>query len=256
VVALTGLASGTWAHQLPAQVLHRWGTGLHQLLHGRVWTLLTGGAFSHGPFMYWALILALIPLGVGVYEWIAGTRNALLVYWATDLGGSLAVAFGLILPLSLLGDAVGHELLHMRDVGMSGGGFGCIGALVHRLPPQKRRLAAGLGVAYLLARLATLTDVRADALHLLAFAGGFLLDGRFGHADGDPRRRSGPAAPVADMRSSMALRGPDPAPVDVIVHQPHGLHERIDGSGADEAPAAFAQFLAQCGRFRTLGDGA
>ena len=134
LVALIGIANGTWAHKLPPATLALWGFGLDQLWRGRWWTLVTGAVFVHGLWMYWALLVLFVPLTVGAYEWLAGTRRVLIVYWTTDIGGALLVALVLILPLYLAGTELGRQLAYAHDVGMSGGGFGCLGAAVNRLP--------------------------------------------------------------------------------------------------------------------------
>jgi phosphatidylglycerol lysyltransferase len=185
-VALVGIGTGTWVHELHPARLERWGNGLGQLWQGHWWTLVTATVFVHGPAMYWAILL-FIPASVGAYEWLAGTRRALFVFWATDLASPLFVAFGVALPLFLAGTEIGDMLRHANDVGMSGGGFGCNGALMHHLPRRWRRPAIGVAAAYLLVRLAKHTDVQADALHLVAFFGGFALDRLLGRDGGEVR---------------------------------------------------------------------
>jgi hypothetical protein len=173
-VAWVGIRTGTWAYELHPAKLERWGDGLGQLWQGRWWTVFTDIVFVHGPLMFWA-ILVFIPASVGVYEWLAGTRRALLVFWATDLGSSLFVAFGVVLPLYLSGAEAASLLPFDYDVGMSGGGSGCAGAALNHLPRRWRRPAIGAATVYLVVRLATLIDFRADALHLVAFVAGLAL---------------------------------------------------------------------------------
>ena len=181
LVAVAGIASGTWAHALPPATLDRWGFAPVQLWQGGWWKLATSTVLAHGPAMYWILLLVFVPLSVAAFEWLAGTRRALLVFWASDLGGSLLVALALVLPLYLGDTELGRELAHYRDVGMSGGGFGCLGALVSRLPTPWRGRSIALAGVYLLARIATLADLWADTLHLVAFFAGLALDRTLGH---------------------------------------------------------------------------
>lgn len=174
-VALVGIWTGTWQHPLHPAKLERWGDGLGQLWQGRWWTVFTDTVFVHGPVMYWAILL-FIPASVGIYEWLVGTRRAFWLFWATDLGGSLFVTVGIVLPFYLSGAEAGSLLPFDYDVGMSGGGFGCAGAALCHLPPRWRWLAIGVVAAYLLVRLGTLLDFRADALHLVTFLGGLAVE--------------------------------------------------------------------------------
>ena len=57
----------------------------------------------------------------------AGTRQACLLYWMTDVGGTLIVSLFLVLPLYLARTDLGMSLAFSGDVGMSGGGFGSLG---------------------------------------------------------------------------------------------------------------------------------
>ena len=77
--------------------------------------------------MFWG-ILPFVALSIGVYEYVAGTQRALVLYWMTDLGGSLGSTLVLVLPLYITGTALGETLAYADDVGISGGGFGCVGA--------------------------------------------------------------------------------------------------------------------------------
>ena len=174
-VALVGIWTGTWEHPLHPAKLERWGDGLGQLWQGRWWTVFTDTVFVHGPLMYWAILL-FIPASVGAYEWLAGTRRAFWLFWATDLGGSLLVTLAIVLPFYLSGAEAGSLLPFDYDVGMSCGGFGCAGAALCHLPPRWGRLAIGMVAAYLLLRLATLIDFRADALHLVTFVVGLTVE--------------------------------------------------------------------------------
>src|SRR5690349_7161515 len=68
-VALNGIVTGTWAHQLSSESLRKWGTALDQIWHGRWWTFVSDTVFVHRPSMYFG-ILIFIPVSVGVYEWL------------------------------------------------------------------------------------------------------------------------------------------------------------------------------------------
>ena len=182
---------------------------------------------------------------------ILGERSA-----DTSRGGSLAVASASSChcPCSVARSAM--SCCTMRDVGMSGVGTAASAPWCTVCRRKRGGWRRACGVAYLLARLATAPGCAGGCAPTPRlrwwFPAGWMARPR--------RRRSppptGPEAQVADMRSSISLRGPDPAPLDVIVDQPHRLHERIDGRRPDEAPAALAQLLAEGGRLRALGDGA
>jgi hypothetical protein len=94
----------------------------------------------------------------------------------TDLGGNLGMALLVVLPLYSLGTSTGYELAHRHDVGMSGGGFGCLGGWMSRLPRRWRIPSLSLATVYLLVRLWVFTELFADLLHLLTFFGGYGYD--------------------------------------------------------------------------------
>lgn len=70
---------------------------------------------------------AFVVYSIGVYEWLAGTRQALLLYWVTSVLGMLLAARLAVAPLYWGGTPLGHEVALMSDVGPSAGGLGYIG---------------------------------------------------------------------------------------------------------------------------------
>ena len=68
-------------------------------------------------------------------------------------------------------------------------------------------------------------------------------------AEGSLGRRGRPLIRVQagrrKVRPALVHAGADGAAVQVIVHEPHGLHERVDGRRSHEGPAAGAQVAAE-----------
>jgi hypothetical protein len=88
----------------------------------------------------------------------------------------LGIALLVGLPLHSLGTATGYELVHSHDVVVSGGGFGCLGGWMSRLPRHWRIPSLSLATVYLLVCLLVLTEFFADLLHRLTFFGGYGYD--------------------------------------------------------------------------------
>ena len=171
-ITAMGLATGTSTHHLDPVLRQRWGFAFADFWHGTWYTLLTAIFMTDRPLMFWG-ILPFTGCSVGVYEWLAGTRRVAWLYGLTDLGGNLGLALIMVLPLDSLGSATGYDLAHSHDVGMSGGGFGCLGGWISRLPDRWRHITLGLAAVYLLVRLLLFTQLSADLLHLLTFFGGY-----------------------------------------------------------------------------------
>ncbi len=181
-IGLAGLATrAPWSAVAP-DVLARWGFSPHDLTHGRWFTLITSVFLTRNPLMFWGILL--FTLGaVGVLEWQVGPRRALTVYWQTELIGTLgtAVLLQAIVPASWA--PLASSLARTHEVGMSAGGFGCLGAVVARLP--RRRAAALWGVmTYLVVRLVFFTQLSGDTVHLMTFPLGCYLESRSGRGRG------------------------------------------------------------------------
>ena len=174
IVAVTLATSGPGLTARP-EVIDRWGWALHDLWDGAWWSLVTAVFLNHRPYLV-AVTVAFVAASAGVLEWVGGTRRALAVFWGGDLAATLAISLGLVLPLYLAGTEVGRTLAYADDVGMSGGGFACLGAWVGRLPQRWRRLAIATVVVYLAVDLGSVGDLEADLLHAVAFPVGMLLD--------------------------------------------------------------------------------
>jgi hypothetical protein len=120
-------------------------------------------------------IVLLVGYSVAIYEWFAGSGQALIVYWVTNTVGLLLAAVVFVWPLYRAGSPMGQEVAQLSDVGPSAGGLGCIGGWVGCLPQRYRRWLFAIVLTYLGAKLAFLPELFADSAHLIAFALGFFL---------------------------------------------------------------------------------
>ena len=175
-IGSAGFITGTNKGDLDPAIAQRWGFALHDLWQGTWYSLVTEVWFTHQPFMFWG-ILTFVVFSIGVYEWRAGTQRACSLYWITDIGGTLILTFTFVLPLYLLHTELGQALAFADDVGMSGGGFGCVGGWVHRLAVPVRRWAFAGVMVYLALHLVLVFDLSSDVLHIITFCSGFWLDG-------------------------------------------------------------------------------
>lgn len=176
-ISIAGYLTGTPTSTINPVQLKRWGFALHDLWQGTWYSLVTEVFFTTHPSMFWG-ILGLVIGSIGLYEWQAGTGRSLRLYWLTDIVGSLLVTLGFVLPLYLAKTPLGLALAFDDDVGMSGGGFGCVGGWVHRLPQVwRRRVFVGV-LVYLVGHLIIVTDLFSDILHIVTFFLGFWLDGQ------------------------------------------------------------------------------
>lgn len=176
-ISAAGFLTGTPTGTIAPDALKRWGFALHDLWQGTWYSLVTEVFFTTHPSMFWG-ILGLLIGSIGLYEWRAGTWRSLRLYWLTDIGGSLLVTLGFVLPLYLAKAPLGLALAFDDGVGMSGGGFGCVGGWVHRLPQVWRRIVFTGVLIYLFGHLIIITDLFSDILHIVTFLLGFWLDGK------------------------------------------------------------------------------
>ncbi len=175
VIIAVALAHGVLWAELSSVAQQRWGFGLHNLWEGRLYTPFTAPFFVRNLTMLLGILL-LIGYSIGIYEWLAGTRRALLLYWVTNVLGMLLAAGLAVVPLYWVGSPLGRELALMSDVGPSAGGLGCIGGWVDRLPDRYRRWVFLAVMAYLIGKLVLFPELFADTAHLFAFPMGFALD--------------------------------------------------------------------------------
>jgi hypothetical protein len=173
-ILLIGILTGTTSHHLAPALLERWGLAPQDIWQYRWYPLITRIFFVKEPIMLW-VSLAFVGVSVGIYEWKVGTRKAFWVYCLLDVGGWLLTAVVLVLPLYLTGTDLGFKLVVKDDVGMSGGGFGTLGAWISLLPGPKRWWMLGGVLFCLLIHAIFFTLIFTDVLHLVTFVSGFWL---------------------------------------------------------------------------------
>lgn len=180
-IGTVGFLTGAFKGELAPNLLQRFGFSLDDLWQGTWYSLVTEVWFTGHPSMYWG-ILVFVVVSIGIYEWQSGTRRALWLYWLTDIGGTLIVALGFVLPLFLLKTDLGMALAFNDDIGMSGGGFGCVGGWISGLsksfPRAFRKWAWVTVMAYLVVHLWAVTDISSDILHIVTFLLGSYLNNK------------------------------------------------------------------------------
>lgn len=167
---LANYGAGTFGGGLSARSLEVFGFGARALSSGEVWRFATAIFLSRDPGMLLRQLLFAASV-IGAYEWREGWRDAAGMFFSTDLLASAATALALLLALGL--GAAGHGLAAW-DVGMSGGGFGLIGALVAGMRRRRGIVLSGLIVA-LAAKAWIDPEPVADLLHPVALFVGYAL---------------------------------------------------------------------------------
>lgn len=144
-------------------------TNLHNLLNGRLATLLSS-AFVTGGGPVWLTVPVLACL-LALAELRFGTRRLVAIFFGGHIGATLLVAGGLMVAVDR--GWISHAVMRVQDVGVSYGAMAVLGALTAVLTRRWRwawaaswLAVAGLGVA--LDR--TFTSVG----HLLALAIGLV----------------------------------------------------------------------------------
>ncbi|WP_296666986.1 bifunctional lysylphosphatidylglycerol flippase/synthetase MprF [Demequina sp.] len=167
LVLLVGALTGAlWSSAADAGLVERWGWGLDAFAEGRWYTVIVGMAISPEPWMY-ALILATFCVGGGYLEYRYGTWRMLLAVIGTHIAAVLAVAL-LFLALEQTSLEWAQELARVRDVGLSNGGFGAVGAMTAGMPLLWRRRVRLIGSLYLVAMILYAAEIW-DFTHAAAF---------------------------------------------------------------------------------------
>jgi hypothetical protein len=166
-----GSAWGTLSEELR----RAWGFGPLTFWREHWHTLATNTFFVRNTLMLTGMVL-FVGASVGVYEWIQGTRRALLVFWAANAVTLLLMAACVVWPMRLAGVPPRWDWAPAGDVGASFGGFGCLGAWIVGLPERRTRLtiltvvSAGLLMKYVL-----VPELFGDAGHFVALVVGAIM---------------------------------------------------------------------------------
>jgi len=168
-----------------------WGFGPLYFWREHWHTLVTGAFFVRDAIML--LGMALFVAGsVGVYEWLAGTRRALLVFRAANVVTLLLTAACIVFPMHLAGVPPRWDWAPSGDVGASFGGFGCLGAWMTGVGGARRRATLiAIVIAGLVAKFLLVPEIFSDVGHLVAFLVGVLIGARWlrGRWSAAPRSR-------------------------------------------------------------------
>ncbi|HZI89587.1 MAG TPA: hypothetical protein VFD83_03945 [Candidatus Polarisedimenticolia bacterium] len=168
-----GSAWGTLSEEL-----HRaWGFGPLTFWREHWHTLATNTFLVRNALMLAAMV-AFIAISVGVYEWMAGTRRAMLIFWIANAATLLLMAGLVVLPMRLAGIPPRWDWAPIGDVGASFGGCGCLGAWIVRVPRRRTRLGLfTLVVVASLVKYVAYPELFGDVGHLMAVLVGASLGG-------------------------------------------------------------------------------
>ncbi|WP_061963244.1 bifunctional lysylphosphatidylglycerol flippase/synthetase MprF [Demequina aurantiaca] len=154
IVVVLGVGISTqalWKSATEMGLTERWGFGLPAFQEGQWYTVFVGAAISPEPWMY-ALILATFAIGAGYLEYRFGAWRMLLAVIGTHIGAVLLVAT-MFWALSGVDVAWIQQLSKVRDVGLSNGGFGALGAASAAMAPLWRRRVRLIGSLYVIAMI-------------------------------------------------------------------------------------------------------
>jgi hypothetical protein len=175
VALWNGSAQGTLSEDLR----RTWGFGPLTFWREHWHTLVTGAFFVRNTLMLLGMVF-FVAGSVGVYEWLAGTRRALLCFWAANVVTLLLTAAFVVFPMHLAGIPPRWDWAPAGDVGASFGGFGCLGAWMMGVSGARRKaVLIAVVVAGLTAKFLLLPEIFGDAGHMVAFLVGVLLGARW-----------------------------------------------------------------------------
>jgi len=178
IVALA-VWNGSAQGRLSDELRRAWGFGPLYFWREHWHTLVTGAFFVRNTLMLLGMVL-FVAGSVGVYEWLAGTRRALLIFWAANVVTLLLTAACVVFPMHLAGIPPRWDWAPAGDVGASFGGFGCLGAWMMGVSGARRRaLLAAIVIAVLVAKFLLLPEIFGDAGHLVAFLVGVVIGTRW-----------------------------------------------------------------------------
>jgi hypothetical protein len=180
LLVVVGLITQTHIGALSKEWLASLGFAPTDLWEWRLERLVTSALVTQGGRVFWE-VLGIMAVALGLAEWLAGTRRALLTFWGVHLA-TLLIESTAIWLLRHWGGAQFEAYTIARDVGPSAGYFGCLGLACGRLPGRWRWatgsvILLGLVAAFFLpgqAGQAREVKLFADLAHLLAFPFGWL----------------------------------------------------------------------------------
>ena len=172
IMVVANALAGSLFGELPKMQLSAWGISLEKLVDGEVFRLVSAVFLSHNQSMAIRQLLFAATV-IGIHEWRSGSWNTLLMFWVTDILGSVFIFFAIGVVPSSIGPLSIDDIASQHDIGMSGGGFGLLGSIVAGLTWRWYIFIAGL--AALLLKIVLAPDVIADALHIVTFILGFTV---------------------------------------------------------------------------------
>ncbi len=185
LIFIAGLFTGTYKNHLSEEAIERFGFAPVDLKSGKIARIYISALVADKPSA-WIQALLMVAVTVGGIEWRLGTGKAALSFWGIHTATVLLFALSLVFPFSKKDSEFGAVLTHTRDVGASGGYFGCLGVLAHHLPFPHRILHESLRIAMLAALLFIFfrnaskrplkkIQIISDATHAVSFALGWLI---------------------------------------------------------------------------------
>ena len=170
MIAANWAAGGLW-RDLPAAAMARWAVSHDDLARGEIWRLITANFLSRHPRMLVDQVTFTLCI-IGWFEWHHGSPRAFAMFFVTNTAGFLLTLFWVVDMLKSYPAWAGLDTL--RDIGMSAGGFGLVGAILADLPRKWLYLAGAL--ILLGAKFFLLPDPIADIAHPITLVLGFALE--------------------------------------------------------------------------------
>lgn len=123
---IVGILTNTYVAAISNHWLDRLGFAPIDLLALDLFRLFTSALVTAGGPVFWE-ILRLTAFGVGLSEWLTGTRRAALTFWGIHSTTLVLELLVCALPLQSIGMKFGSLVALSRDVGPSAGYFGALG---------------------------------------------------------------------------------------------------------------------------------
>jgi membrane associated rhomboid family serine protease len=152
----------------------RFGLTIRGLAQGELWRILTATVLASSFAKLGEQILFVAGM-IGVYEYLHGTRRAIVIFWATDVVAKLVMVPIFLGPLGSMLSAGIVGIVTTPDVGMSGGGMGLLAGSLHGLAGRYRPAVLVAGLVFLTVKFLVWPQPLSDVLHLLTFSLGWTL---------------------------------------------------------------------------------